>query len=227
MEQMTQMFMSLMDAKAQRNAPEIQRKEEANRITKCLQIILTKQGQFDGRKATKYLKEYWMEITIHKLSAKVAIEEFPNLVEPELKDLITRFAKEAKEDWKSFELKVVEEFCFEDLDRVTMVTFMSWVHEKDKNLGPQELLREFNGKYRQLSTKDLATINPSWGRLLVRAADANLRLELDNALDQIAPDAEEVTWEQAEVAIQKSHQGEEEKRNWHRTWSAYNRSEEA
>jgi hypothetical protein len=51
----------------------------------------------------------------------------------------------------------------------------------------------------------------------VRAADANLRLELDNALDQIAPDAEEVTWEQAEVAIQKSHQGEEEKRNWHRT----------
>jgi hypothetical protein len=55
----------------------------------------------------------------------------------------------------------VEEFCFEDLDRVTMVTFMSWVHEKDKNLGPQELLREFNGKYRQLSTKDLATINPS------------------------------------------------------------------
>jgi hypothetical protein len=37
-----------------------------------------------------------MEVTIHKLSAKV--EEFPNLVELELKDLIIRFAKEAKED---------------------------------------------------------------------------------------------------------------------------------
>ena len=203
MEQMTQMFMSMMEAKARKDAPEIQRREEANRITKCLQIVLTKQGQFDGRKATKYLKEYWMEITIHKLSAKVAIEEFPSLVEPELKELITKFAGEANEDWKTFELKVKEEFRFEDPDRVTAVTFMNWVHEKDKNLGPQELLREFNRKYHQLSTKDVATINPSRGRLLVRAADANLRLELDNALDQIAPDAEEVTWEQAEAAIQK------------------------
>jgi hypothetical protein len=60
------------------------------------------------------------------------------------------------------------------------------VYEKDKNLGLQELLREFNRKYHQLCTKDVATINPSRGRLLVRAADANLRLELDNALDQIA-----------------------------------------
>jgi hypothetical protein len=193
MEQMTQMFISLMDAKACRDAPEIQRKEEANRITKCLQIVLTKQGQFDERKATKYLKEYWMEITIHKLSAKVAVEEFSNFVEPELKELVTRFFKEANEDWKTFELKVKEEFRLEDPDRVMAVTFMSWVHEKNKNLGPQELLREFNRKYQQLSTKDVATINPSQGRLLVRAADANLRLELDNALDQIALDAEEVT----------------------------------
>jgi hypothetical protein len=36
----------------------------------------------------------------------------------------------------------------------------------------------------------VATINPSWGRLLARAADANLRLKLNNALDQIAPDVE-------------------------------------
>ena len=161
MEQMTQMFMSMMEAKARKDAPEIQRREEANRITKCLQIVLTKQGQFDGRKATKYLREYWMEVIIHKLSAKVAIEVFPSLVDPELKELIIKFAKEANEDWKTFELKVKEEFRFEDPDRVTAVTFMNWVHEKDKNLGPQELLREFNRKYHQLSTKDVATISPS------------------------------------------------------------------
>jgi bisphosphoglycerate-dependent phosphoglycerate mutase len=203
MEQMTQMFMSFMDANARMDAPEIQRKEEANRITKCLQIILTKQGQFDGRKTTKYLKEYWIEITIYKLSAKVAIQEFSNMVEPKLKELITRFSKEANEDWKTFELKMKEEFWFENPDQVTAVQFMNWVHEKDKNLGPQELLRDFNRKYHQLSTKDVATINPNYGRLLVRVVDANLRLELDNALDQIAPDAEEITWEQAKASIQK------------------------
>jgi hypothetical protein len=44
MEQITQIFMSLLKAKAQKDAPEIQMREEANRIAKCLQIVLTKQG---------------------------------------------------------------------------------------------------------------------------------------------------------------------------------------
>jgi hypothetical protein len=39
MEQMMQIFMSLMDAKAHRDASKIQRKEEENRITKCIHII--------------------------------------------------------------------------------------------------------------------------------------------------------------------------------------------
>jgi hypothetical protein len=124
MEKMTQIFMSLMEANAQRDAPEIQKKEEANIFTKCLHIVLTKQGQADRRKATKYLKRYWMEVTIHKLSAKVAVNEFITLVEPELKDLITRFATEANEDLKTFELKVKKKFRFEDPDRVTAVTFI-------------------------------------------------------------------------------------------------------
>lgn len=119
MEQMTEMFMSMMEAKAKRDAPEIQRKEQASRLTKCLQTILTKHGLFDGRKATKYLKEYSTEMAIHKVSGKLAIGEFTTLVEPELKDLITRLGEEAKEDWKTFEQKVKEEFCFEDPDRVT------------------------------------------------------------------------------------------------------------
>ena len=203
MEQMTEMFMSMMEAKAKRDAPEIQRKEQASRLTKCLQTILTKHGLFDGRKATKYLKEYSTEMTIHKVSGKLAIGEFTTLVEPELKDLITRLGEEAKEDWKTFEQKVKEEFRFEDPDRVTSATFMSWVQEKDKKLGPQELLREFNRKYNQLPLKDVTIIDLRKGALLIQAADIHLRLELDNALDQIAPEAEDVTWKQAEEAIQK------------------------
>jgi hypothetical protein len=56
MEQMMQIFMSIIDANSQKDALKIQNKEEVNRFTKCLQIVLTKQGQFDGRKATNYLK---------------------------------------------------------------------------------------------------------------------------------------------------------------------------
>ncbi len=159
------MFMSLMEAKARRDAPEIQKKEEAKRITKCLQTVLTKQGQFNGRKVTMYLKEYWMEISIHKLTAKVSMEEFPNLVEPKLKELITRFLDEANKAWKTFELKVKEDFRFEDPDSVIAVTFMNWLHEKDKNLRPQEFWMELNRKYHQISIKDVATISPSQRRM--------------------------------------------------------------
>lgn len=70
-------------------------------------------------------------------------------------------------------------------------------------MGPQELLREFNRKYNQLPLKDVTIIDLRKGALLIQAADIHLRLELDNALDQIAPEAEDVTWKQAEEAIQK------------------------
>jgi hypothetical protein len=202
MEKMTEMFLSLMEAKARSEAPENQKKEEASRITKCLQATLAKLGLFDGRRATRYLKEYFMEATIHKISEQAAIQEFATLVEIELKSLIIKFANEAK-NWKTFEEKIKEEFRFEDPDRVTSATFLAWVQEKNKKLGPQELLREFNRRYSQLSSKDLTTVSLRRGGLLIRAADAHLRLELDNALDQIAPDAEEVTWEEAEAAIHK------------------------
>ena len=55
-------------------------------------------------------------MAIHKVNGKLAIGEFTTLVEPELKDLITRLGEEAKEDWKTFEQKVKEEFRFEDPD---------------------------------------------------------------------------------------------------------------
>ena len=202
-----------MEAKAQREAPELQKKEESNCIIKCLQTVLAKLGQFDGRKATKYLKEYLVEATIHKICERVAIKEFANLVEPELKGVIIKFADEANEKWKVFEQLVKEEFCFEDPDRVTSATFLAWVQEKNKKLGPQELLREFNKRYHQLSSKDLTTIGMKREGLLICAADTNLRIELDNALGQIAPDAEEVTWEQAEAAVQKVTKQREEKRD--------------
>jgi hypothetical protein len=117
MERMTQMFMSLMEAKARRKVPENQKKEEASRVTKCLQAMLAKFGQFDGRRATRYLKEYFMEATIHKISEKVAIEEFATLVESELKPFITKFSQEArrsgrplsKRSKRSFALKIQTE----------------------------------------------------------------------------------------------------------------------
>jgi hypothetical protein len=111
-ERMIEMFMSMIEAKAKRDAHEIQKKEHASRLTKCLQMILTEHGLFDRKKTTKYLKEYFTEMSIHKISEKLAIGEFTTLVESEMKDLITRLGKEAKEDWKTFEHKVKEEFCF-------------------------------------------------------------------------------------------------------------------
>ncbi|MFH3643796.1 hypothetical protein WAH56_19605, partial [Acinetobacter baumannii] len=61
------MFMTMMEAKARLDAPELQKREEANRATKCLQALLAKHGQFDGRRATKYLRDYQVEAAIHKL----------------------------------------------------------------------------------------------------------------------------------------------------------------
>ncbi|CAM6087285.1 unnamed protein product [Calypogeia fissa] len=89
---------------------------------------------------------------INKIEGEVAVKEFVSLVEPELKESITCLMKGAigEKAWSTFELKMKEEFQLEDPDRVTQESFLDWMADRSKRLGPQELMREFVKKFNQL-----------------------------------------------------------------------------
>jgi hypothetical protein len=191
----------------QADAVESQKREQAHSATRCLRKVLEKTGQFDGRNVTRYMKAYWQEATIEQLSEEVAIRQFSTLVEPELKGIVDAVVEKASRDktWRSFEKSMKEEFQLEDADRITQVIFCDWIHERNKKLGPQELLREFNKKYNQLPDSEAQVVQMQRCTLFLRAADEKLRDELENALDLIDPNRTDssTSWDNIEKAVMK------------------------
>ncbi|CAM6090569.1 unnamed protein product [Calypogeia fissa] len=75
---------------------------------------------------------------IYKISGETAVQEFTTLVELELKRLAA--TSTGSDAWCIFEQQMKEEFQLEDTARVTQATFLDWMSERNKKLGPQELL---------------------------------------------------------------------------------------
>lgn len=145
MEEMSTMFMAMLKAMKEQEAKEKSEKEQANRSSKCLHSILSTKGRFDGKNVTKYLKDYLTEAEIQQMDEVTSVQEFSTLVEPELRSLVTNIARASINDssnghpWEVFSQRLKEEFQLEDADRVTQATFLDWVGDRSKRLGPQEL----------------------------------------------------------------------------------------
>ncbi|CAM6097671.1 unnamed protein product [Calypogeia fissa] len=207
MESMSKMILAMMQVVRKQESIENQQKEQKVSATKCLQAILTKKGQFDGQNVTKYLKGYFTETMIYKINGETAVREFPTLVEPKLKRLVEALAATTtgSEAWLIFEQRMKEEFQLEDTARVTQATFLDWISERNKKLGPQELLREFNRRFIQLPAHEAQVIKLQRATLLLKAADDKLRDELETAIDPMEPARvdSEYSWAQIEKAAMK------------------------
>ena len=168
------------------------RRMQGSQITKCLRAVIDNQGEFDGTNVTKYLRIYWREVKLHDIGEEVAVLKFSTLAEPEIKKVVEKQIGPTKEErtWENFTQKMREEFLLQDADRVTQATFLDWVNRRNKGLGPQGLLKEFNKHYNQLSVADAEVIQAQRPIYLMRAADSQLRDELDYVLDLLRPKRE-------------------------------------
>ncbi|CAM6106409.1 unnamed protein product [Calypogeia fissa] len=209
MEEMSTMFKAMLKAMKEQEAKEKHEKEQASRGSKCLHSILSTKGRFDGKNVTKYLKDYLTEAEIQRIDEVTSVQEFSTLVEPELRSLVTNIALTAISEstdgypWEIFSQRLKEEFQLEDADRVTQATFLDWVSERNKKLGPQELFREFNRRFAQLSPREAQVIGLQKSSLFLRSADEKLQNELENALDLIDSTWSEVLveWSLIEKAV--------------------------
>lgn len=208
------MFMAMLKAMKEHEAKDKHEKEQESRSSKCLHSILSTKGRFDGRNVTKYLKDYLTEAEIQRMDEVSSVEEFSKLVEPELRSLVTNIAKMTinnstnSHPWEKFSQRLKEEFQLEDVDRVTQATFLDWVNNRSKRLGPQELFWEFNRRFAQLSPREAQVIGLQKSNLILRAADEKLQNELENALDLVDPTWSEslVEWSLIEKAVVEQYQ---------------------
>ena len=158
-----------------------QRKEALT--TKALHSIVDKIDQFDGRDVSKYIRVYSREMELNKISEVEMIGSFDLAVVPEIRGRVRELKVSDGENWETFIQALKEEFFIEDSERVTKRTFLEWVARPNKGLSANELLREFERQYAQLTGTEKTTLDVEKTELFIQAADVRLQELLEPILE--------------------------------------------
>lgn len=150
-----------------------QRKEALT--TKALHSIVDKIDQFDGRNVSKYIRVYAREMELNRISEGEMIASFDLAVVPEIRGRVKELKESDGEKWETFVQALKEEYFMEDSERVTKRTFLEWIARPNKGLSANELLREFERQYVQLTGTERTTLDVEKTELFIQAADIRLQ----------------------------------------------------
>ncbi|KAL3695980.1 hypothetical protein R1sor_010056 [Riccia sorocarpa] len=141
------------------------------RSTKTLQTMVDKYDRFNGRNITKFLRAYKCEMELNRVPDSEMIESFELVVVPEIRNqvkVLTRVHAVLKDG-----------FFDDDEDRVTKRSFLEWIEQQPgRNLTPNDLLREFEARFLQLSPMEKLTIDMRKTELFLLVADEVLENKL-------------------------------------------------
>lgn len=151
--------------------------------TKALHSIVNKLDQFDGRDVSKYLRFYAREMELNRVSKREMVESFELTVIPEIRGRVKDLKESDGGSWEAFMQALKEEFFMEDSERVTKRTFLEWVARPNKGLTANELLREFERQYVQLTGTEKTTLEIEKTELFIQAADLWLQDKLEPLLE--------------------------------------------
>ena len=195
---MLQMFREF--AMYMRQQQNMERMEES--ITKAIQSVVNKVDQFEGRDVSKYIKTYQREMELNRVSERQMVENFERVVVPEIKARVQEIQEVYTGNWEEFKKALKEEYFMEDLERVTKRNFLEWVAKPNKGLSATELLREFERKYSQLSTREQQTLEVEKTELFLQAADVTLQRSLEVLLeDKTIEQGLKTEWKEIEEAV--------------------------
>lgn len=139
--------------------------------TKALKAVVTKTGRFDGKNISKFLRIYVCEMEIHSVGEDRMMETFDMAVIPDIRDRVHEIRTTAI-TWAQFAERLRDEYFDEDTERITKRAFLDWVEQRPGvNMGPNELLKDFEKKYGQLPMAERQLLDNRKTELFLRAAD--------------------------------------------------------
>ncbi|KAL3686236.1 hypothetical protein R1sor_004258 [Riccia sorocarpa] len=174
------------------------------RSTKALQTMVDKYDRFNGRNITKYLRAYKCKMELNRVLDKEMIESFELVVIPEIRSQVKVLCRvHGWVTWNQFERLLKDEFFDDDEECVTKRSFLEWVEQQlGRNLTPNDLLREFEARFSQLSPMEKLTIDMRKTELFLLTADEALEDKLSLLLaDSNAEGGIATEWKNLEEAI--------------------------
>lgn len=141
--------------------------------TKALKGVVDKIGRFDGKNITNFLRVYVCEMEVHQVEEDRMRQTFDLAVVPEIRERIQEIRENANvTSWASFDERLRDEYFEEDTERMTKRAFLDWVEQQPGNdMGPNELLREFEKKYKQLPLAERRLLDTRKAEMFLQAAD--------------------------------------------------------
>jgi len=130
------------------------------------------------------------------------VASFELAVVPEIRGRVRELRERDGRSWNAFIQALKEEFFMEDSERVTKRTFLEWVARPNKGLSANELLREFERQYVQLTGTERTTLEVEKTELFLQAADSWLQELLEPLLeDRNEERGLKTDWKEVEGAV--------------------------
>jgi hypothetical protein len=98
------------------------------------------------------LRAYVCEFEVHQVEEGRMMQTFDLAVVPEIRERIQEIREDANvTSWATFEERLRDEYFDEDYERMRKNSFLDWAEQQPgSEMGPSELLREFERKFTQL-----------------------------------------------------------------------------
>ncbi|MCO5588823.1 hypothetical protein L7F22_042783 [Adiantum nelumboides] len=130
MQQMMQQFVAFF----QQQQVMQQRMNLEDRMRKACQCVIEKLDRFDGRDISKFCRAYEEAMEDYGIGDADAIDNFHLITIPQLRGRIGELQSQHSVSWRNFKV-ALEEYYFEELERVPEHSFIKWFQAKKRRTG--------------------------------------------------------------------------------------------
>ena len=140
---------------------------DSHEATKVLKSVVDKVRRFKGKNISSFLRAYVCEFEVHQVQDDRIMQTFDLAVVLEI--------RKRAESWTEFAELLRDEYFEEDSERMTKRYLLEWVKQRPgDNMGPNELLKDFEKKYSQLPLAERHILETRKTELFLQATDEGL-----------------------------------------------------
>ena len=173
----------------------LQEQREMSEITTLVQRLVQRNGQFNGKDVSRYLRDYKAEMLWCGISEGVLVTSFNRVATDGLQASIHGI-RQQNPTWEAFEEALKTTFTIEDSSKATRRGFEDWVKTPDKKFKVLNVFSAFESRFGRLSARDQTILVPDKVIMFLRAMDVRDRKDLGVLLEDMTTESGLTkTWE--------------------------------
>ena len=160
----------------------LQEQRAMSEILAAVERPVQRNGQFNGRDVSRYLRDYKAEMLRCRISEGLQVTSFNRVATDGLQGSIHGLQQQ-NPTWEAFEEALKTMFAIEDSSKATRRGFEDWVETPNKGMKVLDVFSAFESRFGSLSARDQAILVPDKVIMFLRAVDVRDRKDLGVLLE--------------------------------------------